>query len=60
VNQSTAKQLKKIIGYNKEVPEQRRHYKRLKKEYIKLSTGARIIFLDKLNKMYDNIDINYE
>jgi len=56
VNQSTSKQLKKIIGYDKDVPELRRHYKRLKKQYIKLSNPARIIFLDKLNKMYDNTD----
>ena len=55
MNQSASKELKKIIGYSKDVPEMRRHYKRLKKEYLKLSGPARIIFVDKLKKMYNNI-----
>jgi len=55
MNQSTSKELKRIIGYSKDLPEMRRHYKRLKNEYTKLSGPARIIFIDKLKKMYNNI-----
>jgi hypothetical protein len=55
MNQSASKELKKIIGYSKDLPEMRRHYKRLKNEYKKLSGPARIIFVDKLKKMYNNI-----
>ena len=54
MNQKTVKELKRIIGYTEDVPEQKRHFKRLKKQYMKLSEGAKPIFLDKLKKMYDN------
>jgi predicted protein tyrosine phosphatase len=57
MNQKACKSLKRAIGYDKDLPEMKRHYKRLKKQYSKLSKGARVIFLDKLNKIYDNSDI---
>jgi hypothetical protein len=54
VSQKKIKELKKIIGYTKDVPEQKRHFKRLKKQYMGLSGGAKPIFLDNLRKLYDN------
>jgi len=54
VNQKTVKELKRIIGYSKDIPEQKRHYKRLKKQYADLSEAAKPIFLDKLRQMYNN------
>ena len=58
MNQKTAKKLRQIIGYQPDSPEQKRHFKRLKKQYNKLSDGAKPIFLDKLAKIYDNKDGN--
>jgi hypothetical protein len=54
VNSKIAKELKKIIGYNEEDASQKRLFRRLKKQYKGLSSGARRIFLDKLTKMYNN------
>ena len=54
MNQKTAKHLKKIIGYQGEDPTQKKHYKRLKKKYSKLSTEAKKIFLLELEKVYNN------
>lgn len=56
MNKKICKRLKHAIGYDKDIPEMKRHYKRLKKQYSKLSKEARVIFLDKLNKIYDNTD----
>ena len=54
MNQKIIKKLKKIINYEKGSPEQNRVLNRLKKQYSGLSSGARTIFLDKLEKMYNN------
>jgi len=54
MNQKTVKKLKAIIGYVEECPEIKRHFKRLKKQYIKLSPAAKEIFLRDLEKIYDN------
>jgi len=54
MNQKKAKELKKIINYNKEDPTINRLFSKLKKQYNGLSRGAKPIFLDKLRKMYDN------
>ena len=54
LNKSSIKELKKIIGYNSDTPELKKHFKRLKKQYSSLSTAAKPIFLDKLRKIYDN------
>lgn len=54
MNNKIAKELKKIIGYNEQDPAQKRLFRRLKKQYKDLSSGARRIFLDKLAKTYDN------
>jgi len=54
MNSQKTKELKRIINYDKDIPSQKRLFKRLKKQYIGLSKEARLIFLDKLNKMYNN------
>lgn len=54
MNQKIIKKLKKIINYENDSPEQNRVLKRLKKQYSGLSSGAKSIFLDKLQKMYNN------
>jgi len=53
LNNKISKELKKIIGYSEEDPTQKRLFKRLKKQYQALSSGARRIFLDKLAKTYN-------
>lgn len=54
MNQKTIKKLKKIINYNKEDEAQKRVFNRLKRQYSKLTSRAKPIFLDKLTKTYDN------
>tara|TARA_R100000008_G_scaffold45674_1_gene26826 strand:- start:1737 stop:1928 length:192 start_codon:yes stop_codon:yes gene_type:complete len=58
MNQKTVKKLRQIIGYQADSPEQKRHFKRLKKQYNKLSEEAKPLFLEKLAKIYDNTDSN--
>lgn len=53
MNQKTVKQLRKIMGYQSDSPEQKRHFKRLKKQYKSLSKEAKPIFIKKLEKIYD-------
>lgn len=54
MNQKIAKEIKKIINYDNNDKAQKRVFKRLKKQYLELSSGARRIFLDKLSNMYNN------
>ena len=56
MNQKLTKRLKEIIGYQKEDPIQKKHFKRLKKKYLSLSSGARKIFLKDLEKVYNTKD----
>jgi hypothetical protein len=53
MNKKTCVELKRIIGYNEDTPTLRRHYKRLKKQYNKLSTEAKPLFLEKLRETYN-------
>ncbi len=54
MNQKIAKEIKKIINFDKNDKAQKRVFNRLKKQYLGLSSGARRIFLDKLSNMYNN------
>ena len=54
MNQKTVKRLKKIINYEKGDETNKRLFNRLKKQYNGLSEGAKPIFLDKLENMYNN------
>lgn len=54
MNQKIAKEIKKIINYDGNDKTQKRLFKRLKQQYLGLSSGARRIFLDKLSNMYNN------
>jgi hypothetical protein len=54
MNQKISKEIKRIINYESSDPAQRRVFKKLKKQYLALSSGARRIFLDKLSNMYNN------
>ncbi len=54
MNQKTVKKLKKTINYEQEDDTSRRLFKRLKKQYSRLSEKAKPIFLDKLQDMYNN------
>lgn len=54
MNQKISKEIKKIINYDDNDPTQKRVFKKLKKQYLELSSGARRIFLDKLSNMYNN------
>jgi len=53
VNQKTVKKLKKIIGYQPESPEMKRHLNRLKIQYSQLSHEAKPLFIASLKKMYE-------
>jgi hypothetical protein len=53
MNQQAAKKLKKIINYEKGDPTSKRVFKRLKKQYMGLSEGAKPIFLEKLKETYN-------
>jgi len=53
LNQKTSKELKRIIGYQKDNPEMKRHLKRLKKQYLNLSDDAKPLFLASLRAMYN-------
>jgi len=53
MNQKTIKELKKIIHYEKGDPSQERVLSRLKKQYKKLSSKAKPIFIQKLKKTYN-------
>jgi len=54
MNQKAIKEIKKIINYEKGDPAQKRVLDKLKRQYSNLSSGARRIFLDKLQNLYNN------
>jgi len=56
MNQRTVKKLKSIIGYQENDPIIKKHFKRLKKKYMKLSAPAREIFLQELRTAYNVIN----
>ena len=56
MNQRTDKKLKKIIGYQADDPTLKKHFKRLKKKYLKLSLPAREIFIKDLEQVYNTND----
>ena len=56
MNRQVTKRLKEIIGYQGDDPTQKKHFKRLKKKYLSLSSGARKIFLAELEKVYNTKD----
>jgi len=57
MNQRAVKKLKKIIGYQRDDPVVKKHFKRLKKKYNSLLPPAREIFLKDLEQVY-NINDN--
>ncbi len=54
MNQKKAKQIRKILNYDPNSSEstQKRVYSRAKKQYNKLSQGAKILFLQELSEIY--------
>jgi hypothetical protein len=50
MNAKKVKEIKNIIGYNKENPILRRAYRRMKKTYNKIPWNERRNFLDNLSK----------
>ena len=53
MNKKKCLELKRIIGYNEDTPTLKKHYKRLKKQYQKLSPEAKPLFLEKLRETYN-------
>jgi len=53
MNKKKCLELKRIIGYNEDTPTLKKHYKRLKKQYLRLSPEARPLFLEKLRETYN-------
>jgi|TARA_B100000035_G_scaffold55698_2_gene44032 hypothetical protein len=55
MNKATAKQIRKILNYDPKLSDatQKRVYSRAKKQYNKLSEGAKILFLQELENLYN-------
>ena len=53
MNKKKVRELKQIIGYNEDTPTLKKHYKRLKKTYSRLSAEARPLFLKQLTETYN-------
>ena len=55
MNKATAKQIRKILKYDPKLSDatQKRVYSRAKKQYNKLSEGAKILFLQELENLYN-------
>lgn len=54
MNQGKAKKIRSILNYDPNLsdPTQKRVYSRAKKQYNKLSKGAKVIFLQELSEIY--------
>jgi hypothetical protein len=56
MNKATAKQIRKILNYDPKLSDatSKRVYSRAKKQYNKLSKGAKPLFLQQLKNLYNN------
>ena len=56
MNTKTAKEIRKILNYNPKLSDatSKRVYSRAKKQYNKLSKGAKPLFLQQLRNLYNN------
>ena len=56
MNKKTAKEIRKILNYDPKLSDatSKRVYSRAKKQYNKLSKGARPLFLQQLKNLYNN------
>jgi hypothetical protein len=56
MNKTTAKEIRKILNYDPNLSDatSKRVYSRAKKQYNKLSKGARPLFLQQLRNLYNN------
>ena len=56
MNKTTAKETRKILNYDPNLSDatSKRVYSRAKKQYNKLSKGARPLFLQQLRNLYNN------
>lgn len=56
MNKTTAKEIRKILNYDPNLSNatSKRVYSRAKKQYNKLSKGARPLFLQQLRNLYNN------
>jgi hypothetical protein len=56
MNKTTAKEIRKILNYDPNLSDatSKRVYSRAKKQYNKLSKGARPLFLQQLKNLYNN------
>ena len=56
MNKKTAKEIRKILNYDPKLSDatSKRVYSRAKKQYNKLSKGARPLFLQELRNLYNN------
>jgi|TARA_B100000035_G_scaffold288734_1_gene274612 hypothetical protein len=56
MNKTTAKEIRKILNYDPNLSDatSKRVYSRAKKQYNKLSKGARPLFLQELRNLYNN------
>ena len=56
MNKATAKQIRKILNYDPKLSDatSKRVYSRAKKQYNKLSKGAKPLFIQELQNLYNN------
>ena len=56
MNKTTAKEIRKILNYDPNLSDatSKRVYSRAKKQYNKLSKGAKPLFLQQLKNLYNN------
>ena len=56
MNKKTAKEIRKILNYDPKLSDatSKRVYSRAKKQYNKLSKGAKPLFLEQLKNLYNN------
>ena len=56
MNNTVAKQIRKILNFdpNSSDPTSKRVYSRAKKQYNKLSQGAKPLFVEELKNLYNN------
>jgi hypothetical protein len=54
MNKTTAKEIRKILNYDPKLSDatQKRVYSRAKKQYNKLSQGAKPLFIEELRNLY--------
>ena len=53
MNKKQIQKIKKVIGYNKDLPEHKRLLRRLKKEYQKMPKDKKVNLLEDLKKAFN-------